>query len=242
MGKYVSNILALIKAEFIKLNFGKLAIFISGLTFIYIGCILGICEMSVDYTDLSLDTYFCVVLFEVSIILVLPVLVWGTNIYISNLERKNKGWMLSYSLVENRKEIILAKHLINVFFIMLIYCICGIFASVIMYNRGISVVYEVIIVPIILSCISIIPISLFIQYFSMIFENPVILCFSCIFYIILTYVLTQTQYKDYFCITYPYSLLLGTEQIVVKLVACVIIEIILIIGVDIPVSNISKKI
>ena len=113
--KRISDFTSILKAEIIKENVRYIAYIVLLCTLLLGLAIYKICAFSVDYTEMNLDSYYCVVLFTVGLLIVLPAGVWLININEVAIEKSNRGWLLVCASSQNRKRIIIAKHIVNIF-------------------------------------------------------------------------------------------------------------------------------
>ncbi|KSV59461.1 hypothetical protein [Acetivibrio ethanolgignens] len=139
--KKISCFTSIIKAEIIKANFQYIAFMVLFCTGLLGLAIYKICAFSVDYTEMSLDTYYCVVLFTVGLLIVFPAGIWFINMKEAAIEKSNRGWLLICVSEQNRKRIIIAKHIVNISIVALFYILLFLEASIVMRGRGMEVLF-----------------------------------------------------------------------------------------------------
>ncbi len=139
---------------------------------------------------------------------------------------------------QNRKRIIIAKHIVNISIVALFYILLFLEASIVMRGRGM----EVLLIPLCVSFFVTLPQVLLVQYFCYIVENEVMVILTGLFYTILTFSLAHTKYGDYMFMTYPYSISAEFENVLPKVFVCVILEIVLMVLGDVPLKIIQKRI
>lgn len=240
--KKISDFNSIIKAEKIKANIRYIAFMVLFCTVLLGLAIYKICAFSVDYTEMSLETYYCVVLFTVSLLIVLPAGIWFINIREVAIEKNNRGWLLICVSEQNRKRIIIAKHIVNISIVALFYILLFLEASIVMRGRGMEVLFQVLLIPLCVSFFVTLPQVLLVQYFCYIVENEVMVILTGLFYTILTFSLAHTKYGDYMCMTYPYSISAEFENVLPKVFVCVILEIVLMVLGDVLLKIIQKRI
>lgn len=240
--KGISDFTSILKAEIIKENVRYIANIVMLCTFLLGLAIYKICAFSVDYTEMNLDSYYCVVLFTVGLLIVLPAGVWLINISEVAIEKSNRGWLLVCASSQNRKCIIIAKHIVNIFIVALFYILLFLEASIVMRGRGMEALFQVLLIPLCVSFFVTIPQLLLVQFFCYIVENDVITIMTGLLYTIITFSLAHTKYSDYLFTTYPYSISATFENVLPKVLVCVILEIVLMVLGAIPLKIIQKRI
>lgn len=143
---------------------------------------------------------------------------------------------------QNRKRIIIAKHIVNISIVALFYILLFLEASIVMRGRGMEVLFQVLLIPLCVSFFVTLPQVLLVQYFCYIVENEVMVILTGLFYTILTFSLAHTKYGDYMFMTYPYSISAEFENVLLKVFVCVILEIVLMVLGDVPLKIIQKHI
>lgn len=240
--KKISGFTSIIRAENIKANIRYIAFMVLFCTGLLGLVIYEICAFSVDYAQMSLDTYYCAVLFTVGLLIVLPAGVWFINIKEAAIEKSNRGWLLVCVSEHNRKRIINAKHVVNISIVALYYILLFLEVAIVMRGRGMGVLFQVLLIPLCVSFFVTLPQLLLVQYFCYIVENEVMVILTGLFYTILTFSMAHTKYGVYLFMTYPYSISAEFGNVVPKVLICVILEIVLMVLVNVPLKSIQKRI
>lgn len=239
--KKFSGFASAIKAERMKADI-RHAAFVVLLCMVLLGlAVYKICASSVQYAEMSLDTYYCSVLFTVGLLIVLPAGIWFVSMKQAAVEKSSRGWLLVCVSGQNRKRVVMAKHAVNISLAALFYILLFLEVLAVMRGRGMQFLCQALLVPLCVSFLVTLPQLLLVQYFCYIVENEVVVILAGLLYTVLTFALAHTEYGVYLFTTYPYSVSAEFEHVVFKVLACAVLETALLALGNVPLKIIQKR-
>lgn len=233
--------LRLIKAEFIK-NKTVWVIALMGFftTIISIFINNNISNLIADYVSGSLDAYIFIMLCQVQLLLCLPLMLLLVNSRSSFIEEKNNGWGLILSNAKSIRNVIRAKYFVNIISTIISYIVITVAGSSLLWERGIEVVVQAVLVPMTFSFICFIPFALLIQIICILINNVIGKLFFGIFIIMASFISAQTEIGNYILTVFPYSIATQFEFVIEQL-ALSIFFIILVFSVGVSIIERSLK-
>lgn len=233
--------LRLIKAEFVKIKIAwviSLIVFFTTIVSIFINN--NILNLIADYVAGRLDAYMFIMLCQVQLLLCLPLMLLLVNNWSSFIEEKNNGWGLILSNAKSIRNVIRAKFFVNIIIVIISYVVITVAGSSLLWERGIEVVVQAVLVPMAFSFICFIPFALLIQIICILINNVIGKLFFGIFIIMASFISAQTEIGNYILTVFPYSIATQFEFVIEQL-ALSIFFIILVFSVGVSIIERSLK-
>ena len=189
-----------------------------------------IVDRTAGFIEVPLDAYMFSILCNAYLLLIFPCFMLFLNIFYSQVEDRDNGWIMVLSCVKRTERVIMAKFIMNMLVCFIAYASFTGICCYLLRERGGQVLLTAVVVPMLYSFICYIPLLLFIQIFCIILPYLIAKVFTGIFFIILTMAITQTKWSTFYFPSFYFTVSQDLEMLGIKLISSFILIVVIFFG------------